>query len=136
MNKKMIVIFVAILLSLAILSGCNGESSEPEVFSSGGSSVSGVQFNEVAAGSNLPLVVQLENEENSILVHINGNVSQGQLSLRLNDAGGEAILDMPVGQGEFELQHLLENLPAGEYQLGIAWDGPVEGTYNLSWEHQ
>ena len=121
---------VALALALVLLSGCAG-SSEPRALE--GASMNGTLIKE-AAGDFMPFGVTVERTGDPIGVDFRGVLSEGKLRAQLLDESGNAVWhEEASAPGPFAFNVTLHP-PAGRYQLGLAWDGPVNVRYGLIWK--
>ncbi len=121
---------VALALALVLLLGC-AESSEPRAFE--GASMNGTLIKE-AAGDYMPFAVTVAQSGDAVGIDFRGVLSEGALRAQLLDASGNAVWhEEASAPGPFAFNVTLHP-PAGQYQLGLAWDGPVNVRYGLIWK--
>jgi uncharacterized membrane protein YhfC len=123
-------IYVGLSILLLALAGC-AAADQPSP--TAGASVSGTRQEEAAGSADL-LAVQVEQADEPIGVDFRGVVS-GTVRAQMADAAGTAIWQAEVGPtGPFAVNTVVEPPTAGEYQLGLAWDGPMQIQYALQWK--
>lgn len=127
--KKLGICFGLSILLLA-LAGC-AAASEP-LPSEGASTSGSLQEDEV--GSTNLLAVQVEQASNPVGIDFRGVVS-GTVRVQLTNAEKKAIWQEEiVSPGSFAINTVVTPSAAGEYQLGMAWDGPMQIQYALQWQ--
>jgi len=129
-KKRFSFIFLGALV--LILVGCSsaGETSRPME----GASVTGATLDEKDAGTYMPFTVRVEQAGDSIGVDFRGILATGSLRVQLLDSEGQAIWEEAVvSPGTFAVNTVVRPPESGEYQLGLAWDGPVQASYSLQW---
>jgi uncharacterized membrane protein YhfC len=116
-----------------ILVGCSfpAETSRPME----GASVTGATLDEGDAGTHVLFTVQVEQAGDPIGVDFRGILATGSLRVQLLDSEGQAIWEEAVvSPGTFEVNTVVRPPESREYQLGLAWDGPVKASYSLQWK--
>ena len=113
------------------LTGCGATESAPAPFE--GASISGT-LDEGAAGDRMPFQIPVARAGDPIGVDLHGAVQSGTLRVQLLDANGQAIWqEETTGPGILAINTAVEPPAAGDYRLGLAWDGPVAASYSLVW---
>ncbi|MGA9348499.1 MAG: YhfC family glutamic-type intramembrane protease [Anaerolineae bacterium] len=131
MKKRFSFILLAALV--LILAGCSSfdETSRPME----GASVTGATLDEGDAGTYMPFTVRVEQTGDPIGVDFRGILATGSLRVQLLDSEGQAIWEEAVvSPGTFAVNTVVRPPESGEYQLGLAWDGPVQASYSLQWK--
>jgi uncharacterized membrane protein YhfC len=127
---KKLGICIGLSILLLALAGCTTASETPPTE---GASTSG-SLQESAAGSTDLLAVQVEQVGEAIGVDFRGVVS-GTVRAQMIGAGQEiAWQEAITSPGSFAINTVVNPPVAGEYQLGIAWDGPMQIQYALQWK--
>lgn len=125
--------FILLGALVLILVGCGSfeETSRPIE----GASVTGATLDEVDAGTYVPFTVRVEQAGDPIGVDFRGVLTQGSVRVQLLDSEGQAIWEEAVASlGPFVVNTVVQPPESGEYQLGMAWDGPVQASYSLQWK--
>jgi uncharacterized membrane protein YhfC len=115
-----------------ILVGCSlpAETSRPME----GASVTGATLDEGDAGTYVLFTVQVEQAGDPVGVDFRGILATGSVRVQLLDSEGQAIWEEAVvSPGTFTVNTVVRPPESGEYQLGLAWDGPVQASYSLQW---
>ena len=132
MNRKW---FGFILLGalVLILVGCSpSDETSPPVE---GASVTGATLDEADAGTYTPFTVRVGQGGDPIGVDFRGILTKGSVRVQLLDSEGQATWQEEVASlGSFAVNTVVRPPEAGEYQLGLAWDGPVQASYSLQWK--
>jgi uncharacterized membrane protein YhfC len=130
MKKWFRFIFLGALV--LILAGCRSSEEMPR--SMEGASVTGATLNETEVGTSMPFTVQVEQAGDPIGVDFRGILATGSVRVQLLDSEGQATWQEEVASlGSFAVNTVVRPPEAGEYQLGLAWDGPVQASYSLQW---
>lgn len=132
MKKRLGFIFFLGALVL-ILVGCGSfdETSRPME----GASITGATLDEGGVGSQVPFTVQVEQAGDPVGVDFRGILATGSVRVQLLDSEGQAVWEEAVVlPGTFAVNTIVRPLESGEYQLGLAWDGPVQASYSLQWK--
>ncbi len=127
---KKLVAFV-VMLSLALtLAGCAETVAQDQPK---GSYITGAELNETAAGNRSFFDVKVEQPGAPVTVSFRGTLLSGSARVQLVDADGRPVWQKPIeaANGLFAVDEVVRNLPAGDYRLGVAWDGPVKANFNL-----
>ena len=125
--------FILLGALVLILVGCGSfeETSRPIE----GASVTGATLDEVDAGTYVPFTVRVEQAGDPIGVDFRGVLTQGSVRVQLLDSEGQAIWEEAVASlGPFVVNTVVQPPESGEYQLGMAWDAPVQASYSLQWK--
>jgi uncharacterized membrane protein YhfC len=125
--------FILLGALVLILVGCSsfGETSPPME----GASVTGVTLDESDAGTYTPFTVQVEQAGDPVGVDFRGILTTGSVRVQLLDSEGQATWQEEVASlGSFAVNTVVRPPESGEYQLGLAWDGPVQASYSLQWK--
>jgi len=126
---KKLAICMGLSLLLIGLVGCAAVESPP----SEGASTSG-SLQEEEAGSTAPFTIQVEQADDPVGIDFRGVVS-GTVRVQLTDATAEIIWQEKIASpGSFAINTVVNPPTAGEYQLGLAWDGPMQLQYELQWK--
>lgn len=124
-HKKRHIILLVLLLLLA---GCQAEQQPEEK-----NWVSG-PLDEGAAGSIVPFTIPVERAGDPIGVDFRGALANGAVRVQLTDARGEVVWQEEVSSpGAFVVNEVINAPEAGEYRLGLVWDGPVQMQYSLQY---
>jgi uncharacterized membrane protein YhfC len=124
---KRLGIYIGLSILLLGLAGCG---TEPPIE---GASMSGTKQEE-EAGSVTPFTIQVAHAGDPVGIDFRGVVS-GTVRAQLTSAEGTTIWQEEVGPaGPFAVNTVVEPPGAGEYQLGMAWDGPIQMQYELQWK--
>jgi uncharacterized membrane protein YhfC len=116
---------------LLTLAGCG--ASESASGPTQGASASGI-LDEEAAGDAVALQVPVTQAGDPIGVDLRGVVEAGTLRVQFVDTGGQVVWQEEAsGPKVLVINTIVEPPAAGDYQLGLAWDGPVAASYNLAW---
>jgi uncharacterized membrane protein YhfC len=116
-----------------LLVGCSSaeETSRPME----GASITGATLDEADAGTVMPFTVQVEQAGDPVGVDFRGILATGSVRVQLLDSQGQAIWEEAVvSPGTFAVNTVVRPPESGEYQLGLAWDGPVQVSYSLQWK--
>ncbi|HOQ97881.1 MAG TPA: YhfC family glutamic-type intramembrane protease [Anaerolineae bacterium] len=127
--KKPIALVVLALLAL-LMAGC-ALGGQPAPFE--GASVTGATLDEQAAGERMMFGVTVAQAGDPIGIDYRGSVSAGSLRAQLLDAADQTVWQEAASTGAFQFNTTLHPEP-GQYLLGVAWDGPVQAQYNLTWK--
>jgi uncharacterized membrane protein YhfC len=125
--------FILLGALVLILVGCSSldETSRPME----GASVTGVTLDEADAGTSMPFTVRVEQAGDPVGVDFRGILATGSVRVQLLDSEGQAIWQEEVASlGSFAVNTVVRPPESGEYQLGLAWDGPVQASYSLQWK--
>jgi uncharacterized membrane protein YhfC len=131
MRKRFSFILLGALALLLV--GCSSaeETSRPME----GASFTGATLNEADAGAAMPFTVQVEQAGDPVGVDFRGILATGSVRVQLLDSAGQAIWEEAVAlPGPFAVNTVVRPPESGEYQLGLAWDGPVQASYSLQWK--
>ena len=124
----LLAILAILLLTLA---GCGPaeEASTPLE----GASASGTLDEEVA-GTSMPFRIPVGQAGDPVGIDFRGILQRGTVQVRLVDAGGSVVWqDEAATLGPFTINTVVEPPAPGDYQLGLAWDGPITTSYSLTW---
>jgi uncharacterized membrane protein YhfC len=126
--KKQTLLILFIVIIAALLTGCAeaNDDQAPSAFLTGGT------LDEQAPGSNSIFTVKVQKDGDPVGVDFRGTVSSGAVSIRLVSTSGKVVWQETSGTGPFNM-NLVITPPAGEYQLGLAWEGSAKATYDLYW---
>jgi uncharacterized membrane protein YhfC len=127
---KKLVAFV-VMLSLALtLAGCAETVAQDQPK---GSYITGAELNEAAAGNRSFFDVKVEQPGDPVTVSFRGTLQSGSARVQLVDSNGRPVWQKPIeaANGLFAVDEVVRSLPAGDYRLGVAWDGPVKASFNL-----
>jgi uncharacterized membrane protein YhfC len=125
--------FILLGALVLILVGCSpsDEVSPPME----GASITGATLDEADVGTYVPFTVRVEQAGDPIGVDFRGVLTTGSVRVQLLDSAGQAIWEEAVvSPGSFAVNTVVRPPEAGEYQLGLAWDGPVQASYSLQWK--
>jgi uncharacterized membrane protein YhfC len=126
---KKLAICIGLSLLLTGLVGCAAVESPP----SEGASTSG-SLQEKEAGSTAPFTIQVKQADDPVGIDFRGVVS-GTVRVQLTDATAEIVWQEKIASpGSFAINTVVNPPTAGEYQLGLAWDGPMQLQYELQWK--
>jgi uncharacterized membrane protein YhfC len=125
--------FILLGALVLILVGC-GSFGETALLMEG-ASVTGATLDEADAGTYVPFTVRVEQAGDPIGVDFRGILTTGSVRVQLLDSEGQATWQEEVASlGSFAVNTVVRPPEAGEYQLGLAWDGPVQASYSLQWK--
>jgi uncharacterized membrane protein YhfC len=127
---KRLAVFI-VMLSLALpLAGCAETAAQDQ---SKSSYITGAELNESAPGNRTFFDVKVEQPGDPVTVSFRGTLLSGSARAILIDADGRPVWQKAVEatNGLFAVDEVLRGLPAGDYRLGVAWDGPVKASFNL-----
>jgi uncharacterized membrane protein YhfC len=128
MTVKLYHIVLPVLLLLLV--GCQAEKQADEIAWVNGT------LDESASGSMMPFTVQVEQAGAPVGIDFRGALVSGTLRVQLIDADGESVWQEEVSSaGAFVVNTVVNAPEAGKYQLGLAWDGPVQAQYSLQYKH-
>jgi uncharacterized membrane protein YhfC len=131
MEKWFRFIFLGALV--LVLAGCSSSGETPRPME--GASVTGATLDEADAGTYTPFTVQVEKVGDPVGVDFRGILTTGSVRVQLLDSEGQATWQEEVASlGSFAVNTVVMPPETGEYQLGLAWDGPVQASYSLQWE--
>lgn len=127
MKNKLIplILFIGLVFLTA---GCAAEKPAAPT----GGYVTGSTLNETTPGSYEIFTARVEESHPSLGLDVRGTIASGSMKILIKDDTGQAVfmkeLDTPVVQ-------FTEKIPlkAGAYVIAVAWEGPVQATYNLEW---
>jgi uncharacterized membrane protein YhfC len=132
-NRYQLAVCAAALILLGLLSGGCAPAAEPFDPSKGGN-VSGAYLDESSAGSNEIFDLAGQTAGAEIGIDFRGALTQGAVHVQITDDRGQAIWQAAASQGTFAINEVVTLPAAGNYKLGLAWDGPVKLTdYGLYW---
>jgi uncharacterized membrane protein YhfC len=115
-----------------VLAGCSAPSPASQQIA--GARVTGAGLREQAAGTQSWFTVQVEQADEPIGVDFRGTLIQGSVRVQLMDAGGQVVWqEAAVTPGPFAINTVI-TLPVGTYDLGLAWDGPLQLQFSLQWQ--
>lgn len=118
-------------LLLLTLVGCSTSGSVTAP--SEGASISG-SLDEQTAGDRMPFQIAVARAGDPIGVDLRGVVEAGSLRVQLVDDAGQVVWQEETsGPNVLVINSVVEPPAAGDYRLGLAWDGPVSASYNLVW---
>jgi len=121
------------LIALGLLFGGCAPAAEPFDPSKGGN-VSGASLDETSAGSNAIFDLVDQTAGTEIGIDFRGALTQGAVRVQITDAQGQIIWQAAASQGAFAINETATLPAAGDYRLGLVWDGPVKLTnYGLYW---
>jgi uncharacterized membrane protein YhfC len=124
----LLAILTILLLTLIGCGPTESASTPPE-----GASASGT-LDEDAAGTSMPFQVPVAQAGDPIGIDFRGALQTGSVRVQLVDAGGGVVWQEEAADlGLFAINTVVEPPAPGEYQLGLAWDGPVTASYSLTW---
>ena len=122
-------IYAGLLVLLLILAGC---ATEPQPIEGAWMNCS---LQEDEAGSRLPLTVMVERAGDSVGVDFRGIVFSGTVRAELTSATTGIIWQEEItSAGPFVVNTVVNPPAAGEYQLRLVWDGPLQIQYALQWK--
>jgi uncharacterized membrane protein YhfC len=82
----------------------------------------------------MPFQIPVARAGDPIGVDLRGVVEAGSLRVQLVDASGQVVWQEEAGgPNVLVINTVVEPPAAGDYQLGLAWDGPVSASYSLIW---
>lgn len=120
---------IILLILLLGLAGCAAADESPPI--EGAFMNGSLQENE--AGSTAPFTIQIEQAGDPVGIDFRGVVS-GTVRVELTDTTKETIWHETItSPGPFTINTVVEPPEAGEYQLGLAWEGPIQLQYALKW---
>ncbi len=125
---KRLPLFLLAVTLLLIAAGC---APAPAV-KAGGASVIGVTVQETAAGADQVFTVPAQPGD-QLGIDFRGTLNQGSLRLELLDPAGQVVWQSENQTAVFAVDDTLTLDQAGDYHLRTAWDGPVQGRYDLIW---
>jgi uncharacterized membrane protein YhfC len=117
---------------LLALAGCgpSGTTFAPAE----GASTSGA-LDEEAAGTRMPFQVTVAQAGDPVGIDFRGALQTGSVRVQLVDAAGQVTWQEEASSlGIFTINTVVEAPAPGNYQLGLAWDGPVTASYSLTWQ--
>jgi uncharacterized membrane protein YhfC len=99
-----------------------------------GASVTGATLSKDAAGQNMPFAIVIAQAGDPVSIDFRGDLSSGAVRVQMVDTAARPVYQQPVtALGSFVITATLTALPVGTYYLGLAWDGPVQAQYSLTW---
>ncbi|MDI7274393.1 MAG: YhfC family glutamic-type intramembrane protease [Anaerolineae bacterium] len=129
-TSKPVVLIALAILGLLLLTGC-AAGGQPDFE---GASITGARLDEQVAGEYMPFGVTVAQAGDPIGIDYRGQVIRGTLRGQLLDASGQVVWQEVASPGSaFAFNTTLHPSP-GEYHLGVAWDGPVQAQYSLTWK--
>jgi uncharacterized membrane protein YhfC len=125
----LLVVGALLLLSLVGCGATEGARSEMEETSASGTL-------DVDEGGNwLPFTVPVEAAGDRVGVDFRGALQTGSVRVQVVGEDGALVWEEAVSTpGPFAVNTVVEPPAAGEYELGLAWDGPVTASYSLTWQ--
>lgn len=123
---------LVVMLSLALtLAGC--AEIAPQDKSPEAAYITGAELNETAAGIRTFFDVKVQQAGDPVTVSFRGTLLSGAARAQLLDEDGRAVWQKPAEAANslFAADGVVRDLPAGDYRLGVAWDGPVRASFNL-----
>jgi uncharacterized membrane protein YhfC len=125
--------FILLGALVLILVGCGSfEETSPPME---GASVTGATLDEADAGTYMLFTVQVEQAGDPVGVDFRGILTTGSVRVQLLASEGQATWQEEVASlGSFAVNTVVRPPESGEYQLGLAWDGPVQASYSLQWK--
>jgi uncharacterized membrane protein YhfC len=122
-------IYAGLAILLSFLAGCAAETQPIE-----GASMSG-SLQETEPGSRMPFSIQVERAGDPLGIDFRGVVISGTVRAELTgDTAGVIWQEEIASPGPFAANTVVTPSTPGEYQLGLAWDGPVQAQYALQWQ--
>ncbi len=121
------IVFVGMLLAACAAQPAAAASNIDQ-----GSYLTGQQIDAAQAGTaDSGFVLDVQKDSQPMGVLIRGITTQGKLYALISDDTGAMVWQSdPVG-GNFKIGTTVTTLKAGKYNLGVGWDGPVSGVYDL-----
>ena len=89
---------------------------------------------EEEAGSTEPFLIPVEQAGDPVGVDFRGVVITGTVRVQMTGSEGVIWQGETTALGPFAVNTVVEPPAAGEYKLGMAWDGPTEVQYALRWQ--
>jgi uncharacterized membrane protein YhfC len=131
MSRRKWAVGLIIILVLTLLTGC--EAEEPEELE--GAFVTGATLLEEEVGSLTIFNIPVEETGEPIGIDFRGTLISGSVRVQLLAPDGEVFWEEVTAEpGLFAVNTVVEPEEPGEYDLGLAWDGPVQASYNLRWQ--
>jgi uncharacterized membrane protein YhfC len=116
-------------LGLLLVTSCAG--AQPPA--TGGASVTGATLSKDAAGQNMPFAIVIQQAGDPVTVDFRGDLARGAVRVQLVDTTSKQVWQQAVATpGTFAISRIV-TLTTGTYYLGLAWDGPVQAQYSLTW---
>lgn len=131
MSKRTWAVGLVLILALALLAGC--EAEEPEEFE--GAFVTGATLLKEDSGSLKLFTIPVEESGELIGIDFRGSLISGSVRVQLLTPGGDVFWEEVVSDpGFFSVNTVVESQEPGEYDIGLAWDGPVQAGYSMRYE--
>jgi uncharacterized membrane protein YhfC len=100
-----------------------------------GARITGATLNEDSAGTATPLTVHVEQAGQPIGIDFRGALVQGSFRIELVTPASAVLWQSTFSDpGPFAVNAVVEPSAPGDYPFTLAWDGPVQATYNLRWQ--
>jgi uncharacterized membrane protein YhfC len=117
-------------LGLMLATSCSGAQPPP----AGGASVTGATLSKDAGGENMPFTIVVKQAGDPVSIDFRGDLAKGSVRVQLVDSAAKPVWqDVVATPGAFVISQTVTTLTMGAYSLGLAWDGPVQAQYSLTW---
>jgi uncharacterized membrane protein YhfC len=127
MKNKLLFTIISLII-LVLTAGCAVE--EPAAPSGG--YVTGATLNETTPGSNDIFLAKVEDGSSSIGLDVRGTLASGSIIVLVKDETGLPVFMKNLDTTVIQMTEKIPLQP-GSYSISIAWEGPVQATYNLEW---
>jgi uncharacterized membrane protein YhfC len=119
--KKIVAFTIVLSLALA-LAGCAETASQDQA-----------PQDEAAAGTRTFFDVKVEQAGDLVTVSFRGMLISGSARVQLFDADAKPVWQQTVegANSFFAVHEVVRDLAPGNYRLGLAWDAPVQASFNL-----
>lgn len=119
-------------LGLLLVTSCAGAGTQPP--RTEGASVTGATLSKDAAGEHMPFTIAVQQAGDPVTIDFRGALTKGTVRVQMVDSAAKPVWqDKVATPGSFAISRTITTLTTGTYNLGLAWDGPVQAQYSLAW---
>lgn len=123
---------LALCLALLLILGSCGASEDGAALTEGASANGTLE--EDTAGELQLFQISVAQAGDPVGVDLRGVLQNGGLRVQLTDKDGNAVWQEEASTiGIYSINTVVEAPAAGNYQVGLVWDGPVTASYSLTW---
>lgn len=120
---------ITILLSV-LLTAC---SAQEQPIEDNGGFITGINLDESTAGKTEYFSIDVAQDNDPIGIDFRGTLKKGELIVQITDSEGISVFERTVSEQQFKINEVV-SLPAGKYQLAVAWSAATKGSYNVHWQ--
>jgi uncharacterized membrane protein YhfC len=119
-------------IALAFLTACSSQSAATQSNIDKGAYLTGAKLNETSPGqSKTGFLIKVSRDGDPMGILLRGNATQGSIYAVVLDQAGNAAWKSAPASGVFSKNNTVTSLKAGDYELAVAWDGPLSVDYDI-----